>query len=182
MSRWLPPVLLFAVCQCGVASADQPCCQGCGCRPCTKKVCRLVCETKEVTKKVYSCKCEDFCIPGRSICCKKPCDCHGLCGLFCDHYTYKPTCGCVRTRVVPVITNETKTVPSYKCVVEEVCTRCGHCANRLDYPTADDPKAAVAMVKDPKVELPACPDSVAEPYQANHVVAAGFIERPGVPK
>jgi len=100
---------------------------------------------KEVSKPVYECKCEDFCIPGRSICCKSPCDCPGKCCK--DHTIYKPTCGCVRSRTVLVVKKETKKVPSYKCVVEEVCTHCGHCAKLMDYPTADDAETALAMVK-----------------------------------
>lgn len=132
--------------------AGAPCCESCGCQPCTRKVCRLVCETKEEIKKTYCCKCEDFCIPGRSTRCKNPCDCHWWCCLCCDHYTYKPTCGCVRQRVVLETKEEKKKVPAYKCVVEEVCTRCGHCAKKLDYPSAEDAQTAMAMVKDPAID------------------------------
>ena len=180
------PLLVLLASPCAVLRAGAPCCDGCGCQPCTRKVCRLVCEPKEETKKVYSCKCEDFCIPGRSICCKKPCDCHWWCCLCCDHYTYKPTCGCVRTRVVPVITTETKKVPSYKCVVEEVCTRCGHCARKVDYPSAEDAATAVAMVKDPGVEriegaeMPPAADPFQPPVGAapsQEVASRSFVDR-----
>ncbi len=143
-------ILLLAPAQ--ALRAGSPCCDGCGCQPGTKKVCRLVCEEKEIVKRVYSCKCEDFCVPGKSICCKKPCGPTGLGRLCCDPYTYTPTCGCVRQRVVPVITDEKKKVPEYKCVVEEVCVRCGHCCQRTDYPVADDPATALAMVKDRNIE------------------------------
>jgi hypothetical protein len=159
--------------------AGAPCCGGCGCQPCTRKVCRLVCETKEVTKKVYSCECEDFCVPGRSICCKTPCNCPGKCCK--DHTVWKPTCGCVRTRVVLVAKDEKKKVPSYKCVVEEVCTRCGHCAKATALPAADDAESAVAMAKEAGLEVVAdettalsiSPDGQIVPVSANVVSGAG---------
>lgn len=146
MSRFLAcGALLISLAAATGLRAGAPCCAGCGCQPCTRKVCRLICETKEVSKPVYECKCEDFCIPGRSISCRAPCDCPGECCK--DHTIYKPTCGCVRSRTVLVIKKETKKVPAYKCVVEEVCTHCGHCAHAVDYPAADDAQTALAMVK-----------------------------------
>lgn len=130
--------------------AGAPCCGGCGCQPCTKKVCRLVCEMKEESKNVYSCECEDFCLPGRSTCCKAPCDCPGKCCK--DHTIWKPTCGCVKTRTVLVITKEKKKKPVYKCVVEEVCTRCGHCAKKCNYPESNSAAEAIAMVKESGIQ------------------------------
>jgi hypothetical protein len=147
-------------------NAGAPCCGGCGCQPYTRKVCRLVCEMREETKPVYECKCEDFCIPGPSTCCKTPCTCPGKCCQ--DHTVWKPTCGCVKQRTVLVIKKESKKVPSYKCVVEEVCTRCGHCARSRDYPGAADAATALAMVKN--VDIDQVIGAEATP-PANHVSA-----------
>ena len=150
---------------CGSLRAGAPCCEGCGCQPCTRKVCRLVCDTKKVPTPVYSVVCEDFCLPGPSVKCKVPCCCPEGCHSGCHNgykIIWKPTCGKVRTRANLVVGKKEKEVPSYKCVVEEVCTRCGHCAKRTTYPSAGDPATAVAMagdegtnaVADPGIQLP----------------------------
>ncbi len=133
-----------------------PCCESCGCRPCTKKVCRLVCEKKKVSKPDFSVKCEDFCLPGPSIKCRVPCSCSDGCRLGCYHcgkIVYKPTCGEVRTRKTLVVGKKEEEVPSYKCVVEEVCSRCGHCTNRTSFPTAEDPTTAIALTGQPGIEV-----------------------------
>ncbi len=99
------------------------CCPGCGCRK-LKKVCVPVCETKKETTYEYSCKCEDFCVPGPSKvvghCVKK--DCRG-----CEHCcpVRQPTCARVQTRVLlqktPVVTEK----PHVHWVVKTVCCGCG---------------------------------------------------------
>ena len=101
-------------------------CPKCGC--CNlKKCCKLVPEVKKVPKTVYDCKCEDFCVPGKSKClgtkCVKDCDgCH-------EEKVWQPNCGCVRTRTVLVKKTEMVEKCGFKCVVETVCTRCGcNCA------------------------------------------------------
>ena len=130
------------------AHAGARCCGGCGCQPCTRKVCKLVCDTKKVPTPVYSVVCEDFCLPGPSIKCKVPCCCPEGCHSGCHNgykIVYKPTCGKVRTRANLVVGKKEKKVPSYKCVVEEVCCRCGHCAKRTTYPSAGDAPTAMAM-------------------------------------
>ncbi len=67
-------LLLFAISRSGVAG-EPGCCAECGCRCNVKKVCRLVCEEKEVKEIEWDCKCEDFCLPGKSeVCCEK-CKC-----------------------------------------------------------------------------------------------------------
>jgi hypothetical protein len=95
------------------------CCSHCGCNDdsCCK-VCCLVPEVKKVTKPVYDCECEDFCVPGKSDCC-----------IGCDEcgrrkLIYTPTCGCVRTRVKLIKKNETKEVKTFKCVVVDMCAKC----------------------------------------------------------
>jgi len=85
------------------------CCGHCGNKCKVKKVCRLVCDEKEVKTTVYTCESEDFCVPGKS----KKCGC-----------TYTPTCGCVYTRKKLVKKEESKKVPTTKCVVEYLCDSC----------------------------------------------------------
>ena len=51
-----------------------------------------------------------------------------------------------------VITKEKKKVPVYKCVVEEVCSRCGHCAKKCNYPESDTAADAIAMVKESGIQ------------------------------
>jgi hypothetical protein len=89
--------------------AEPDCCSHCGQKCHVKKVCRVVCEEKEVKTPKYSVECEDFCVPGKS-------HKHGC--------AYVPTCGCVRTRKKLVKTEEVKKVPSTKCVVEYLCEDC----------------------------------------------------------
>ena len=95
-----------------------------------KPVCRIVCEMKEVKETCYSCKCEDFCVPGKSECVghHPECDC---CGCVKMKPTYKP-CWCAHFCRKKLYKKEiVKLVPHYKCVVEYVCCRgcgcgCGH--------------------------------------------------------
>ncbi len=161
--------------------AGAPCCDGCGCQPCTRKVCRLVCEMKDVTKNVYDCKCEDFCLPAPSTRCKAPCTCPGKCCK--DHTIWKPNCGCVRTRTVLIVKKETKKVPSYKCVVEEVA-QCGHCAKKTSYPESANAADALAMVKDAGVEqvigaddLPGSNRATEPAMPTDNVASRGTLER-----
>jgi hypothetical protein len=99
-------------------------CKHCGCQQHCKKVCRLICGTKTEVKPVYSCECEDFCVPGPSAKCGVKCECNRL-GIKCCHAVYKPTCAQVRTKRVLVKKEIEKEVPAYKWVVEEVCCQCG---------------------------------------------------------
>jgi hypothetical protein len=83
--------------------------------------------------------------------------------------------------VVLVVKDEKKKVPSYKCVVEEVCTRCGHCAKSTALPAADDAESAVAMAKEAGLEVVAdettapsiSPDGQILPVSANVVSGTG---------
>src|SRR5262245_56484775 len=93
----------------GRASAgEHACCAHSGCQAACEKVCRLVCETKKVTKIEYSCQCEDFCVPGPSERCVTV-DC---CGDKQVHYT--PTCATVRTRAKLVKHERVEEKPSFK--------------------------------------------------------------------
>src|SRR5262245_10545834 len=69
-------------------------CQHCGCSCECVKVCRMICDMKEVKKTCYTCKCEDFCVPGPS----KRCDdtCCGHCP-DCRDSCWVPTAAHIRT-------------------------------------------------------------------------------------
>ena len=74
--------------------------------------------------------------------------------------------------------------PSYKCVVEEICTRCGHCASKVDYPSADDPTTAMAMVKGQGADPANATPFEQQPNQtvdasapATEVASRNFVER-----
>jgi hypothetical protein len=104
------------------------CCQHCGCNSGIRKVCRLTCEVKKVPETTYSCECEDFCVPGRSLKCGSVCetDCNG-----CEHCkpNWVPQCASVYTRSTLKKTTVDKEKKVYKWVVEYVCDNCsGKCA------------------------------------------------------
>lgn len=86
-------------------------CHHCGCNCEPEKTTRVVCEMKEVKTTKYRVKCEDYCHLGRETC---DCNCNPT-----------PTCGTPRVRRKLVKYEEVKKVPTYKCVVESVCPKCG---------------------------------------------------------
>lgn len=100
-------------------------CGGCGCHSCVRKVCRLICTTEEKKKTVYSCECEDFCVPGPSECCGRRCvpDCDACCGHRWETI-WKPGCARVRTRVKLVKREVVEQVPAWKWEVVELCDHC----------------------------------------------------------
>src|SRR6186713_1941782 len=93
-----------------VAEAGSLCCDHCGCQSCVRKVCRRVCEMKEVKSYEYQCKCEEFCVPTCS---------HGRCGHDCGACSAE-----VRTKTKLFKVEVIKKVPTYKWVVEHVCAGC----------------------------------------------------------
>jgi hypothetical protein len=120
------------------AQGGQCCCSHCGCKDSCQKVCRLVCEEKKVDVICWSVKCEDFCLPGPSKPCCKQCD------VVCDPCDDKAkegdpvsvpkrfiwrdwipsTCAKIYTKKKLMQKIETKKVPSYKWVVEDLCAKC----------------------------------------------------------
>jgi hypothetical protein len=104
-----------------LATASAPCPQ-CGCCEC-RKCCRLVCEMKEVVKTTYCCKCEDFCVLGKST--RSNCDCN--CGHCpeCRSFSWIPTAAYVRTRHLPEKQETKVQKPTYRFVVEYICPECG---------------------------------------------------------
>jgi hypothetical protein len=124
LRRSLLALVVLAVC----GSASQSggpfhACHHCGC----SKVRKVCCPVQEIVKETtfeYSCKCEDFCIPGRSKCvgtCCKP-DCNGCCHR---EKVMQPTCGKVATKTVLVKTPVVKEKCVTKWVVKTVCCSCG---------------------------------------------------------
>jgi hypothetical protein len=97
----------------GMILPDGAACDGGSCCPaCTKKVCCPEPTTKKITKTLYRCKCEDYCLP-----------CLNLDHLFsCDPCPACETgkCGCVRTKKVLNIRTCTEECHTYKCVPKEV--------------------------------------------------------------
>ncbi len=66
----------------GLASADDCCdcrCNHCGCQAPCQKVCRVVCEMKDVKVTCYCCKEEDICIPDHSKKCGEVCEPNPCC-------------------------------------------------------------------------------------------------------
>lgn len=108
-------------------------CDDCGSRVCVAKECVPKLEEKEITKVCWDSKCEDFCVPGRSIWCGTKCQ-KDDCGCW-SHDIWKPTCAEVRTRVVPVRKTTKRKVPSVKWKVVERCACC-----RAKAPCGEKPK------------------------------------------
>ncbi len=117
--------------------AAEPCCARCGCAAPCQKVCRLVCEEKKVEVTCWGCKCEDFCVPGPStpgcrhgepVClpseaadkASAPCV-QAKCFFWTEWF---PSSAKVHTRKKLLKKVETRTIPSYKWVVEDLCPAC----------------------------------------------------------
>jgi len=119
------------------ASAEVDCCDHCGCDHACQKVCRLVCEEKKVEIICWGCKCEDFCLPthGKRGCkhcttvcadcdeCAKPDGVHSEPKRFV-WWDWAPNCAKMFTKKKLMQKKETKTLPSYKWVVEDLCSGC----------------------------------------------------------
>ena len=115
------------------AAFAHDCCSHCGCQQNVTKVCRLVCEMKEVKEVCYDCKCEDFCIPGPSCKCgqKRECSCAARHGQRTVDVWQPSTCATIHTRHHLLKREVVKQVPTYKWVVETVCGGCaGKCAQQ----------------------------------------------------
>jgi hypothetical protein len=136
------------------------CCSHCGCQDGSQKVCRLVCEEKKVKVVCWGCKCEDFCVPGKSCRGDKNCemvcaDCNS-CSCNCEQPSAKPKkfvwynweagCGHMDTKKKLMKKEVTVTVPSFKWVVEDLCgsceAKCGAAALPSNVPMPPMPPAA----------------------------------------
>jgi hypothetical protein len=123
-------------------------CDRCGASATCKKVCRLVREEKKVEITCWGCEPEEFCVPGPST---KKCDhCEPECE-DCEesptsvfplslqkHFVWSewiPGTARIHTKKKLMKRTETKTVPSFKWVVEDLCAKCN---SRAPRPSADD--------------------------------------------
>jgi hypothetical protein len=151
-------------------SARANCCDHCHSHNNCCKVCRLVCETKTVSKPEYECECEDFCLPGKSECCVT-CD---ECGNKKKVYT--PTCGCIRTRVKLIKKEKKEEVKVYKCVVENLCPSCSQKCGAKPLPAS-----AVAGYLERVVEATSqlTPVSHTVPQQTPAAATAPSVPQPG---
>jgi hypothetical protein len=151
-------VFSLALASCAVIATADDCrdckCDRCGCQSHCHKVCRVVCEMKEVKETHYCCKCEDFCVPGKSCKCGEvcepdnfdcPCDncakhhCNWFDCLFCKHEKHRtiwsPSCESeMYTRNKLIKYQVPKKVPTYKWVVEYCCDQCECTAIQTDAP------------------------------------------------
>jgi hypothetical protein len=110
-------------------------CARCGCANCCK-VCRLVEETKKVPVICWGMKCEDFCQPGPScrgcknseeVCQSTEKDADGPCVAPKNFVWYDWIPGGskgIATKKKLMKKTVTKTVPSFKWVVEDLCAEC----------------------------------------------------------
>jgi hypothetical protein len=112
-------------------------CSHCGCQCACQKVCRLVKEDKKVEVVCWGVKCEDFCVAGPS--CKGCQHCEEACDLCAEGSKpanisthskkfvwteWIPGCATVHTKKKLMKRTVTKTIPSYKWVVEDLCSAC----------------------------------------------------------
>ena len=120
-------LLAFAMPPENALQAKDHCCTGCGCSHGLRKVCRLVCETEEVTETKFDCECEDFCVPCPGDKCGThcECDCKSHHGVSCKTIWKPSSHAQVRTRKLLVKKEVKKVVPKYRWVVEYVCDGCG---------------------------------------------------------
>lgn len=137
----MQPRLLLAALSAALAISSANLATAFGCDHCgqvcpCQKTCRLVCETKKVEITCWGCKCEDFCIPGPG----KPGCKH--CETVCEHCEigdpkgvhsqpqkfvwteWIPGCAKIHTKKKLMKKTVTKTIFSYKWVVEDLCPHC----------------------------------------------------------
>ncbi len=129
-------------------------CFHCGRSGTCQKICRLVCEDKNVEVICWGYQCEDFCVPCPS---KRGC---AHCDMVCEEcspnadgvhskskrflwFDWIPTKAKMYTRTKLMKKTTSKQVPTYKWVVEDLCAHC----------EANCPCASVT----PDIELPPIP-------------------------
>ena len=125
-----------ACCDPACCEQSHGCCDGCG----SNKVCKVVCEMKQIKKTVWAVECEEFCapLPGCGRACKLCCnggECGDAgCGSCCEdpcaslkRPMVAPKCGNVRCRKRLVKKEIVCDVPVYKCIVVCCDPACGGC-------------------------------------------------------
>ncbi len=119
----------------GSAHAGDGACVHCGCECECRKICRLECTEKTLTTVCWTCQCEDFCLPGPSwpscahcdeVCdeCSEPDRPFGAPKLRYWREWIPSPWSKVYTKKRLMKKTVTKTTPSYKWVVEELCPDC----------------------------------------------------------
>jgi hypothetical protein len=142
--------IILAMASCLIGAAHPPAkCARCGCSARCKKVCKLVCEEKDVEVICWGCKHEPFCVPGPGCpscrhcecVCKncnegeKPVDiCHQPKRFVWTNFLPSFAQMYQRTKLMKKV--ETVKVPTYKWVVEEVCCDCA-CGGDLEVTDAE---------------------------------------------
>jgi hypothetical protein len=145
-----------------VATAADGCCVRCGCRGTRcRKVCRLVKEERKITTTCWGMECEDFCMAPPSTPDCKQCEMVGGKGPdeknICAQpkrlvwTSWIPGCGPeVFTKRKLMKKTVTKTVPSFKWVVEDMCAACTAQLDPVTVPAGTPipaaPKSEGAMV------------------------------------
>ena len=177
----------FAGGGCGAACGDPcigtpSCCGVCGCQAkCRKVCCQIICDYKEVEKKVWCCKCEDYCLPVPCLggCCNScdsgcgtgcgGCDvdcessCSKSCGSIFGKWCLPVTCGIPRVKKKLMLQTIKYKVPVYKCETRYLCGGCEAAADVVaPEKGAPAPKATPAPA--PKAApLPPAPKQAAMP-------------------
>ena len=124
-------ILLAVLFVCGTVSI--PClaglfshgCSKCGCKR-LEQVCRVVPDVKKVTQTKFVVECEEICLPGKS-CAEDRLVSDGCVtgGQRCETVRV-PTCDRIVTKKKLKKVTTTVDKPGWKCVVETVCSQCGH--------------------------------------------------------
>lgn len=119
-----------------------PCCNRCGTEDTCHKVCRLVKDTKNVQVTCWGCESEDFCIPCRS---QRDCKNYdavceddgsgGVCGKEKRFVWWDWISACraqLHTKKKLMKRTVTKTIPTQKWVVEDLCDKCQAALERAE--------------------------------------------------
>jgi hypothetical protein len=112
----------------------------------------LVCEEEKVEIVCWGCKCEDFCLPGPSKpsckhckCVCAECDENGDKTAICTKpkrfiwVNWLPSYAKIYSRTKLMRKTVTVTVPSYRWVTEELCSRCAAVCNGIESNTESLP-------------------------------------------
>ena len=123
-----------------------------------KKVCRLVPDVKKVSKWVYDCKSEDFCL--------KRCPLHK--DKCCNDCAECAKCDRPRTKTVLLKKLVVEECPTTKCIVEEVCEKVAYTVYRkvpcgtTACPTVPHPGAE--QIPAPKIKMPEADPEISFPH------------------
>lgn len=124
MMRFLSALILAGVAIPSQAGLLADCCPNCGCHQ-LQKVCRVVPDVKKVTQTKYTVESEDVCVQGKTRCEERlVADANCPNGLRCETVQV-PTCDRIVTKKKIKKVTTTVEKPTFKCVVDTVCSQCG---------------------------------------------------------